>query len=85
MPKYRSFFRKRCTLLSNNKEWKRKVTSFHRLVIDLAVEQLQALQEIFSDPVATCNTYPELSEFATKPDFIKKANEIRDDLSKFEK
>jgi len=48
------------------------------------MEQLMGLQDIFRDPVATCNQYSELSEFCTKPDFIKKANEIRDDFTKFQ-
>eukprot|EP01127_Copromyxa_protea_P004853 TRINITY_DN14671_c0_g1_i1.p1 TRINITY_DN14671_c0_g1~~TRINITY_DN14671_c0_g1_i1.p1 ORF type:complete len:582 (-),score=207.47 TRINITY_DN14671_c0_g1_i1:28-1773(-) len=48
------------------------------------MEQLQGLQEIFRDPVSFCYNYPELEELATKRNFIIKANEIRDDFSKFQ-
>lgn len=53
-------------------------------ILTAIVQQLQEMQEIFRDPMAICNTYPELAELAANPDFVKKVNEIRDDLEKFE-
>jgi len=48
------------------------------------MKQVQLLQEIFTDPLALCRDYPELNEYAIDPNFVKKANEIRNDISKFE-
>ena len=49
----------------------------------MMMETQQMLQEIFRDPIALCNSYHEISHLPNDPDFVKKVNEIRDDLSKF--